>query len=150
MINKVIIFMLTFATLAGCKQSKTNMEDSQKEIIESYISSYNSFDVDGMLKNLNENIVFENISNGVVEMKLEGINAFKDQAIAATKYFQEREQKITSWEFNEMVVSVLIDYQGILAIELPNGMKPGDTLKLKGKSTFTFLDKTVVKIVDES
>ncbi len=117
--------MLTFVTLTGCKQSKTNMEDFQKEIIESYISSYNSFDVDGMLKNLNENIVFENISNGVVEMKLEGINAFKDQAIAATKYFQEREQKITSWEFSEMVVSVQIDYQGILAIELPNGMKPG-------------------------
>ena len=42
------------------------------------------------------------------------------------------------------------DYQGVLVQELPNGLKAGDTLQLKGKSIFTFADSKAVKLQDES
>ncbi len=148
--KKYILLIVSLATISGCNQPKSAMKDIQKNAIENYISSYNSFDVDGMTKDLNDKVVFENISEGEVDMKLEGLEAFKEQASAATSYFSEREQVISSWDFQGETVSVDIEYVGILAIELPNGMKPGDTLKLKGKSTFVFSDSEIIKITDES
>lgn len=148
--KKYVLLIASLAIIFGCNQTKSAMKDTQKVAIENYISSYNSFDVDGMIKDLSHEVVFENISEGQVDMKLEGLEAFKEQATAATNYFSEREQEISSWNFQDEIVSVDIEYVGILAIELPNGMKPGDTLKLKGKSTFVFSDNKIVKITDES
>lgn len=126
------------------------MKDQQKEIIESYIKSYNSFDIPGMIKNLDENVVFENVSYGTVDLRTDGVDAFKQQAEAATGYFSSRTQTVEEWDFNENSVTVKIDYSAVLKIDLPNGMKAGDTLNLKGESLFEFNDDKIVKIVDKS
>ena len=131
-------------------QSEKNMKEHQKKIIESYIDSYNNFDINGMVKNLDENIVFENISNGNVDLRTEGINEFKKQAKSAEPYFKQRKQTITSWKFNNSKVSINIGYKAILAIDLPNGMKSGDTLELKGKSEFEFENGKIKSISDKS
>ena len=54
------------------------MENEQKEIVENYVKSYNNFDIKGMTKHLSKNVVFENISNGKVQLKTEGLEAFKE------------------------------------------------------------------------
>ncbi len=143
-----LTLIITILLLIACSQK--DMKESKKAAIENYISSYNNFDVEGMLKDLHAGIVFENVSNGTVDMKLEGKEAFRRQAEAATSYFRERTQSITSWDFQEDSVSIQIEYIGILNIELPNGMKPGDTLELRGKSTFIFKENQIVRIIDES
>ncbi|MEM1134459.1 MAG: nuclear transport factor 2 family protein [Bacteroidota bacterium] len=125
------------------------MED-KKDMIEQYIQSYNSFDVEGMLKDVHERIEFENISNGKVDLSIKGIEEFRKQAIAAKAYFTHREQKITSWDFKGNVVTIEIDYEGVLAVDFPNGMKTGDTLQLKGQSIFEFEDDKISKIQDKS
>jgi hypothetical protein len=122
----------------------------QQKIIEKYIKSYNSFDVEGMLSNMHENVVFENISDGKVDLTTTGISALREQAEQAKEYFTKREQKITGIKFDNDLVDIDIDYSAILAIDLPNGLKSGDKLELKGKSIFRFIDDKIIELKDIS
>ncbi|WP_294199365.1 nuclear transport factor 2 family protein [uncultured Chryseobacterium sp.] len=128
------------------------MENRERYItvIENYISAYNRFDVKGMCRDLSEDILFENISDGNVDMSIKGIENFKKQAEAATAYFSERHQRIESWNFNNHVVTIEISYQATLAIDLPNGMKKGNMLTLKGISEFVFEDHEIISLRDIS
>ncbi|WP_192346251.1 nuclear transport factor 2 family protein [Algoriphagus sp. Y33] len=126
------------------------MKDQQKKKIQDYISSYNAFDVNGMIKDLGENIVFENISNGKVNMRTEGLEAFKGQAETAKQYFRKRKQTVQNWQFNNSIVLVDIAYEATLDKDLPNGLKRGDTLELNGKSSFEFSGNAIIRITDES
>jgi hypothetical protein len=65
------------------------MKDYQKRVVECYVQSYNHFDIDGMTNDLHEEIVFENVSNGQVNLQTSGILDFKHQAIKASKDFHE-------------------------------------------------------------
>ena len=126
------------------------MQTLQQQIVEHYVNSYNSFDVAGMLKNLDQEIIFENMSNGVVDLRTDGIEDFRIQAEAATQYFKERAQKIVSWTYSDTTVTIMIDYTAILKINLPNGMKKGETLEMKGQSQFEFKNDRIVRILDVS
>lgn len=145
--NLILIFTITL--LFGCRMKNT-MKEQQKQIIENYIRSYNDFDLTGMTKDLHDDVIFENISNGNVDLKTEGIEEFKKQGESAKQYFKERQQTIDSWRFNDQKVIVDIDYEAVLAIDLPNGMKSGDTLKLKGQSEFLFKGDRIIEIKDKS
>lgn len=125
-------------------------KNDQQRMIEGYINAYNAFDVQAMLQDLHEAVIFENSSNGQVDLRLEGIAAFKEQAEAAKSYFKERKQDPTTWRFQGNVVEVDIDYTATLAIDFPNGMKAGDTLDMKGQSVFEFKDGQIIKIQDKS
>ncbi len=120
----------------------------QQHYIEQYIKAYNTFDVDGMLERLHEAIEFKNISNGEVNTQINGIAAFRQQAEQAKQFFQTREQRITNLTFGDTTTTIDIDYQAVLAIDLPNGMKKGDTLALQGKSIFQFQDDKIISITD--
>ena len=126
------------------------MKELQKNIVEKYIKSYNNFDIKGMIENFSENIVFENISNGKVNLQTEGIREFTKQAESAKQYFKKRKQTIETWNFSETKVTIEIDYKSILAVDLPNGLKKGDTLELKGKSEFEFENGKIKSITDKS
>ena len=126
------------------------MNHQHKEMIEGYINAYNDFDLSGMTENLDSNVVFENISNEKVDLRTEGIEEFKKQAESAKNYFRQRKQTIESWNFNDLIVSVNIDYKAILAVDLPNGLKAGDTLEMKGLSEFEFKNGRIKRISDKS
>ncbi|MFC0518748.1 nuclear transport factor 2 family protein [Mucilaginibacter angelicae] len=119
-------------------------------IISNYVKAYNSFDVAGMLKDLAPAIKFQNISNGDVNMELNGIEAFQNQAQQATQLFESREQIIRSFKHTGNKTEIAIDYNAVLATDLPNGLKKGDELNLKGHSIFTFDDDKIIGIMDIS
>ncbi|QHT65863.1 nuclear transport factor 2 family protein [Rhodocytophaga rosea] len=119
-------------------------------IIEQYIQAYNQFDVPGMLTHLHPDIEFRNISNGEVTHSLKGKAAFREQAEQAVRYFSQRKQSIQHINFQPDQAEVLLDYVAVLAIDLPNGMKKGDTLQLKGKSVFRFQYQQIILIEDIS
>ena len=53
------------------------MENSiLKDLIEKYLSAYNTFNLDGMIGVLNEDIHFQNISNGEVTSETKGLQEF--------------------------------------------------------------------------
>lgn len=120
------------------------------EKIENYLKAYNSFDINGMLKDLHKDVVFENISNGEINLSSKGIQEFKALAEQAKDMFAERQQQITHQEMKGYEVVVGIHYRGVLAKDLPNGMSAGETIELNGKSEFTFKNDLIIKIKDIS
>lgn len=125
-------------------------EKKAKEIIENYIKAYNHFDIKGMLKDLHEEVTFQNISGGEINLITHGIEEFKQQAEQAKQFFMEREQTIRSIRFNEDTAEAEIRYTGVLATDFPGGLKPGDTLNVQGKSVFTFQNYKIIEITDIS
>ncbi|MEM9832288.1 MAG: nuclear transport factor 2 family protein [Bacteroidota bacterium] len=121
-----------------------------KAIINDYVEAYNNFDVSSMVKHLSDDVVFQNVSQGEVTMELKGIKAFKTQAEQATKLFKSRKQTINHIQITDSTAEVAIDYFGILAQDLPNGLKAGDKIQLKGKSVFSFEGDKIIKLRDES
>ena len=121
-----------------------------KQLVEAYIEAYNHFDVAGMLAPLRDDVVFRNVSNGETTLTLTGREAFRQQAEQATQYFSAREQRVTDWQVNEQRVEVVIDYTAVAAIGFSNGLKPGDSLHLQGKSVFQVEDGHIISIEDIS
>ncbi|MDQ1095411.1 MULTISPECIES: nuclear transport factor 2 family protein [Chryseobacterium] len=125
-------------------------QKDQADMISSYIEAYNNFDTEGMTACLHENVVFENISGGKTGLKTEGIEAFKTQAEAAARYFSSRHQTVDSWAFSDESITISISYEAVPAIDLPNGMKKGSAIILKGESEFVFSDGKIIRITDRS
>ena len=75
--------------------------DIYQKIIENYIDAYNSFDIDRMLSHIHDDIKFENISNGEINLTTNGIAELRNQAEQAKGLFKERKQKITDIKFND-------------------------------------------------
>ena len=114
------------------------IESDKINLIESYVSSYNSFDIAGLLAVLDDNIVFENEANGEINMRSEGKPAFEKLASESAKSFSTRQQTITDLVISDESAQVSIDYKGTLATDLPSGLKAGQTIELKGKTQFEF------------
>ena len=125
-------------------------DEDKKNLIESYVSAYNNFDVEGMTANLHDEIIFKNISNGELTLEIKGIDAFRNQAKQILPFFAEREQRIRDFVFSEDGCEAGMNYQATLAADLPNGFKAGDRLDLNGKSIFCFADGKIVEIQDIS
>ncbi|MCC2547326.1 nuclear transport factor 2 family protein [Hymenobacter sp. BT175] len=127
------------------------METSpQKQLVQAYIEAYNRFDVAGMLAGLHEDVVFRNILGGEVNLTTTSKESFRQQAEQARQYFSQREQRVTNWQVAGNRVEVLLDYTGVAAIDFPNGLKAGDTLRLQGKSVFKFANGRIIAIDDIS
>ncbi|WP_128546143.1 nuclear transport factor 2 family protein [Larkinella soli] len=127
------------------------MEDQAvTSLIETYIQAYNDRDVDRMVSTLHPRIEFKNSSGGVVTLSLQGLDAFRAQAEEAVRYFRQRRQTVTDLRIDGRQAEALIDYRAVLAVDLPNGLKAGDTLEVQGKTVFRFQDHRIVSIEDIS
>lgn len=124
--------------------------EEQKRAIEKYIAAYNSFDIDGMLALVHPKVTFKNVSGSEVNAEAEGIEQFRELAEQAKALFLSRHQQASNFKFVDNTVSVDIAYEGILAADLPNGMKAGETLQLTGRSEFEFESHTISRITDFS
>lgn len=117
-------------------------------IIQNYIDGYNQFDVQKMIAGFDENIIFQNIENEQVNLTLHGIEEFKTQANKAKSFFTTRQQTIKSITHFENETEVEIEYNAILAIDLPTGLVAGQELKLIGRSIFEFAGSKIIKLTD--
>jgi hypothetical protein len=130
------------------KHYKT-MTDREK-MIENYIEGYNQFDIYKMVADFEYHIIFKNIQNDETNMSLIGLEEFKQQAEQAKTYFTTRAMTIKSFKHLDNETETEIDYYAILAIDLPNGLKKGQELNLKGKSIFKFLGNKISELTDIS
>lgn len=121
-----------------------------KAIIDNYVEAYNSFDVLGMIRLLHEDILFRNFSNGEVNMETNGTQAFRELAEKSTKIFSSRRQTIIDCKAIDDKIEVMIDYEGILAVDLPNGLRTGEKMQLMGKSVFKIEEGKITLIEDYS
>lgn len=121
-----------------------------RNIIENYLEAYNSFEIERIVELLHKDIIFRNISNGETTTETRGIQAFRELAEQSATMFSSRRQTITDYSDKKEKVEVGIDYEGILAVDLPNGLKSGDKLQLKGKSIFEIKEGKFSLIEDYS
>lgn len=124
--------------------------DNQQELIERYLTAYNSFDVDGMLAVLSPDVRFENYSGGQLTVSVNGIEEFKQLAEQSSALFSEREQRVTRLTVSNETAMADIAYRGRLAVDLPDGPASGTVLDLKGQSEFYFKGGRISKIIDRS
>jgi hypothetical protein len=129
---------------------ETDVMNDREKIIKNYIDGYNHFNADKMLIDFDENVIFENIQNGEINMSLTDLKALRQQVEQAKNYFTTRTQTITSFKHSGDETEIEIDYYAILGMDFPNGLKRGDELKLKGKSIFKFLNNKIIKLTDIS
>lgn len=126
-----------------------NMIDREK-IIKNYIDGYNQFDIDKMITDFDDHIVFENIQNGETNMSLKGLTHFRQQAEQAAAYFTTRVQTIKSYKHFDTETEIEINYNAVLAMDFPNGLQKGHELNLLGKSIFVFNSEKIIKLTDIS
>ncbi len=103
-----------------------------------------------MVLHFDDQIIFENIQDGVTNMSLKGRDAFIHQAEQAKSYFSERTQVIRSFSHSGNTTEIEIDYHAIAAMDFPNGLRKGQELKLTAKSIFEFTDGIINKLTDRS
>jgi ketosteroid isomerase-like protein len=122
----------------------------QKAVIESYISAYNNFDVEGMLALVHPNVVFKNVAGGEVNATALGASELREMANQTKALFSARRLVMTGFKSAGDTATVDIVYEGVLAVDLPNGRKAGEVLRLKGRSEFDFRDSKLYRITDYS
>ena len=126
------------------------IHEESRKIIEQYVEAYNSFDIEGMVNLLHEDIVFQNFSGGKMNVETKGTQPFRELAQQSSAMFSSRRQKITHFENADDKIAVHVDYEAIVAIDLPNGLKAGDKIELKGKSLFQMEHGQIIRIEDHS
>jgi hypothetical protein len=124
--------------------------NNREIIIHNYIDGYNEFSIEKMIVDFDNNIMFENVESGKVTLLLEGLKAFQEQSELAKSYFTTRRQTIRSFKHNENETEIEVDYNAVLAIDFPNGLKSGQELNLTGRSIFEFDGNKVIKLTDIS
>ncbi len=121
-----------------------------KQLINKYIAAYNNFDIDQMISLFDENCSFENISNSVSTVKTHGRQELLELALKSAELFEKRAQTIIDANFTDDKAVVKIDYLATLAVDLPNGLKKGQELHLRGESIFEFKDGKIKSLTDLS
>lgn len=126
------------------------ISEENKAIIRKYIVAYNSYDIESMMALLHEEVVFRNFSNGEMDAETVGIQAFRDLAEKSAEIFSSRSQTVTDINIVDEKTEVQIEYEAILAVDLPNGLKAGEKIQLQGKSVFGILEGKISLIEDYS
>ena len=120
------------------------------DIIRDYIEAYNSFDIAGMLACLSNDIEFKNILNGEVNAHINSKAEFETLANMSVSAFESRKQTITRFMTVGEITMVEVDYEAIVANDLPNGWKAGQKLAFSGASAFELRGDKIIRIIDQS
>ncbi|MBI5680611.1 MAG: nuclear transport factor 2 family protein [Methanobacterium sp.] len=123
-------------------------EKLMKRITDQYIKSFNEFDVEGMLKNIHRDVVFKNIAGEEVTVELNGKIAFKNQIDQPVELFEKREMKIIEQKFGDDMVENHVDFKGVLAVDIPDGPKKHDLIRLQYTTIFKFKEGKIISIED--
>ena len=127
------------------------IEQNKRDLIDRYLHAYNTFDIAGMLSTLHPDVEFKNVSANVVSATTSGISEFAKMAQQSKALFTSRQQTMTAFEAaDDDRASINVAYEGVLAADLPNGLKAGEVLKLHGRTEFEFKDGRISRIADDS
>ncbi|MBI1399884.1 nuclear transport factor 2 family protein [Hyphomonas sp.] len=120
------------------------------EIIRRYIASYNDRDIDAMLACVTDDVVFENISNAGQSMRLDGKAMMRQVAEVSGNAFSYRRQRLINIVTGTGKAAAEIEFEGRAAVDLPNGVRAGETVKVRGASFFEFRGPLLCRIADYS
>jgi hypothetical protein len=120
------------------------------DVIARYIASYNARDIDGMIDCVTDDVVFENISNSGQSMRLDGKDMMRQVADLSGNAFSYRRQRLVNVVTGSGKAAAEIEFEGKAAVDLPNGVRAGETVKIRGASFFEFRGNLLCRIADYS
>ena len=120
------------------------------DVIRNYISAYNNFDIADMLACLSDDIEFKNITNGEVNTHTHSKAEFETLANLGVSAFKSRTQTVTRSMTVSDITLIEIDYEAVVATDLPNGWKAGQELSFSGASAFELRGDKIIRIIDQS
>lgn len=121
-----------------------------RALIDRYLDAYNRMDVDGMLATMQREIIFENYTAGVLSVRTLGIEELRHLAESSRHLFLARRQTITGYSEAAGIAHAQIAFEGTFAVDLPNGVRAGQRIAVKGRSEFKELDGLLIYIADHS
>lgn len=121
-----------------------------RALIERYLDAYNRIDVNAMLAALHPQVVFENYTAGVLSVRTDGQEAFRKLAESTRYLFAWRRQTITAYAERGESAEARIFFEGTFAVDLPSGVRAGQSIALEGRSEFRLRDGLLVYIADYS
>jgi ketosteroid isomerase-like protein len=120
------------------------------ETIRRYIASYNDRDIEAMLACVTDDVVFENISNAGQSMRLDGKAMMRQVAEVSGNAFSYRRQRLINIVTGTGKAAAEIEFEGRAAVDLPNGVRAGETVRVRGASFFEFRGALLCRIADYS
>ena len=121
-----------------------------EDIVNRYIACYNSRDIEGMLHYVTDDVIFENVSNSGQSMRFEGKRSMGEVAVLSGNAFSYRRQRIKNFVAGPGKAAAEIEFEGKAAVDLPNGLRAGETIKVLGASFFEFRGNLLCRIADYS
>lgn len=126
---------------------KKKLREEQKiprKIIREFINYCNSFDIDGILKNLADNIVYERRVNWQTELKIEGIKEFIEFIKSSNQDLCSKNFKIRSqWNFSSYYITIGVKFYPVLTDNPANNF-----LKYK-QFCFSLKNNKIESIIEE-
>jgi hypothetical protein len=138
------------AGAGGATHHEMDLPMPPDELIARYISCYNARDIAGMLACVTDDVIFENISNTGQSMRLDGKHMMGQVAELSGNAFSYRRQRLINLVAGSGKAAAEIEFEGKAAVDLPNGAKAGDTVRIKGASFFEFRGGLLSRIADYS
>ena len=132
------------------KNKKKELREQQKvprKIIRDFINSCNKFEIDGIFKNLEENIIFEKRINWQTKLRVEGIKKLKEYIKSPNQELCSRNLRIrSSWNFNSSNVTIGIKHFPVS----PANEKEMKNVQHYGQIIFVFKGDKISSIIEEN
>ena len=103
-----------------------------------------------MLATMQDEVVFENYTAGVLALRTVGIAELGHLAESSRHLFSMRRQSITAWHEDGDTAHAGIHFEGVFAVDLPNGVRAGQSIALEGRSEFRQHDGKLIYVADYS
>ena len=123
---------------------------AQRDLVDRYITAYNSFDIAGLMSTVHPRIEFRNVAGGKINATARGSGEFRVLAEQAAELFVERRQTIVAFSSSEGRAVIEVTWEAVLARDIAQFGLAGDRLTLKGRSEFEFRDGLIIRLIDES
>lgn len=121
-----------------------------RDLVDRYLDAYNRMDVAAMLATMQDAVVFENYSAGALALRTVGIAELRHLAESSRHLFAMRRQTITAWREDGDHAHAGIHFEGVFAVDLPNGVRAGQAIALDGRSEFRQHGGKLIYIADFS
>ena len=107
-------------------------------------------DIPGMVDTLTDDVQFKNVDKGEVTVETRSRDELAELARFWVSAFRSRRQTVTHSITVLNRTMVTIDYEAVLAADLPNGWKAGQELSFPGATYFELRDGRIARIVDQT
>jgi hypothetical protein len=111
-----------------------------EDLVSGYLAVYNALDMEGLMAEIHPRIEFSNISGGVENAAASGRGAFRRLAELSLDLCASCRQTWLAYRESGDVAHAAVAFEAVLAADLPNGMRAGDNLSLRGHTEFGFGD----------